>query len=285
MLLSLAGCTKKTNSDNGIVVENEKGKLLLKVVDKTTKKPLANAKIRILGITDTYKTDDKGLSPVINIYINRDYFKRYGEDLQKKAPSGTVTVIVSMDGYKEYISFNKPIYPGYTANNMTVEMTKPAKSDKQNYFAEACLPHEAWVQELVTYCASIKDINAGKGLNRVTVSVKNNNTKSIEGVMVFIPELGIKGMTDKNGKCVLNLDNFRDDRAIYPVKRQFSDYTIIAMKQDYATNVIFNAAVEDGKESLVSIKLSTSKSQDDITISHRPYEKEWIEKLITSYKE
>lgn len=287
MLCALfAGCSKDAGTSTIESTDNE-GKILVTVTDKSTKKPVVDAKIVIVGMESTYKTGQDGKSPAINLTVNRDFYKKYGSELAQKAPSGCVTVLVSKDGYKDYLVFNKAVYPGYSSNNLNVEMTKLSGKDNEKYTVDYQYPHELWLQELVQYCGSIKDEETGSGENKITINVKDQNSKALQDAYVSIPELGIKAKTDKTGNVVLNAAVSLNTLSIYPVKRDLSEYTIVVTKDDYVPSIIFNATSQEGKDTALNVNLKSSKAKDagKYTLSCSPYEKDWVDKLISNYEE
>lgn len=285
--MSIAGCSKKVNTDVQTEDIVEEGKMLITVVDNESKEPVGDAKIVIAGIDNFFKTDDKGQSPEITLKVNKDIFKKYGAELFKKAPAGTVTIFVTKDGYKDCIVFNRPVYPGYSANNVNIQMSKADKNDSENYMVDIQYPHNLWIKELVEYCRSIKDENDGGGENRISVSIKGSNSKAVEGASIFIPELGIKVISDKNGSGVLKPGPVTDMVDVYPVKQQLSGYTVVVDKEGYLPAVVFNVAAGAEKEGQLNVVLKPAKSGQDeeYTVSSQPYDKDWLDKIISSYKE
>ena len=284
-LITLFGCTKKTSSN--IVVENVNpdGKLTITVMDQSTKKPVSDAKIVIVGADNTYNTNDKGVSPEISLKINKDIYKKYGDTLLKTAPSGSATIIVFKEGYKDYVYFNKSIYPGNSSNNLKIEISKPVKNDSQKYVANIESPHDLWVQELIQYCKNVNQENQGIGENKVNINVKDSSSKAVEGASIIIPELGIKTVTDKNGKCTVKLDTLKVEIIVYPVKRQFSDVTIVTLKEGYLPAISFNTSINKDKENNINIALKPgSPDKSGYIVKVEPYEKEWVENLIGNYK-
>lgn len=281
-----AGCSNDTTSS---AVQNtaEEGKLQVTVVDKSTKAPISDAKVIIVGIDNSYKTDEKGKSPVISLEVNKDVYKKYGDALAKKAPSGSSTVLISKEGYKDYIIFNKAIYPGYSANNLNVQMTKLNVSDKDKYTIDYQYPHELWLEELLNFCGNIKDEGTGSGECSLKVSIKDQNATSVQDAVVSIPELNIKTKTDKSGNAAFVLPSTVDTATNYPVKRELSEYTVVVTKDGYVPSIAFNATTSTSSGNSMSITLKSSKAKDagKYSVSYNPYEREWIEKLINSYNE
>jgi len=284
--ISLFGCSKKTNSDVQITSDNLEGKIVVTIVDKSTKKPISDVKIIIMGNNDTYKTDDKGLSPDISLKISKNAYKKYGENLTRKAPAGVVTVLALKEGYKDYVIFNKSVYPGYASNRLNIELSKLAKSDKQKFTVDVEQPHEMWIQELISYCESVKDEKSGTGENKLTINVKDQKSKAIEGASVVIPELGIKGITDKAGNVALKPELGKEVTESYPVKKDFQEYTVVVMKEGYMHGVRFDAAVYNGKDNSVSIKLKpvSSTGAKGFVSESQPFDSIWVQKLIDNYK-
>lgn len=283
--MSVFGCTQKTSTVVQKTSEDNKGKLVVKVVDKSTKKPVNDAKVTIVGVDSVYKTDDKGLSPEIKLEVNKDFYKKYGEALSQKAPSGSATILVSKDGYKDYVIVNKAVFPGYASNNINIELPKLLKSDKQKYIVDVEYPHDTWIEELVQYCKVIKEPKEGSGDNKVAINVKDKNSKAVDGVSLVIPELGIKGVTDKSGKIILKpgagsagIDSVTKD--------SYCEYTIVALKEGYKPEIILSTAVYNNKDSNVNVVLKpdSDKGQGNFAVSHQTIDKAWIEKLIETHK-
>lgn len=277
------GCSKKNNTQVK-ADEDLKGKLIVTVVDKSTKKPISGAKIIVSGADDTYSTDDKGSTDEIQMSVNKDFYKKYGDSLTKKAPSGSATILITKDGYKDCIIFNKAIYPGRADNTMKVEMVKLSKTDKQNFVYSMECPHEVWVEELVDYCKDIKNQNAGSGQNKLIVSVKGQGSKAIEGASVIVPEMGLKTLTDKNGKTTLTPESLKDVLSLYPVVRESSEYTVVVIKDGYMPAVIFNTA-PSSKSLDVVLKPNKNTSETEVSVSCKADDASWVEKVINSMKQ
>ncbi|HBM79832.1 MAG: carboxypeptidase-like regulatory domain-containing protein [Clostridiales bacterium] len=282
-----SGCTKNTDSTNIQLENDEEGKILITVKDKSSQKPVSDANVIIVGMDDYFKTNDKGQSPEISLKINKDLYKKYGDTLYKKAPSGSATVIVSKDGYKDYILFNKPVYAGYSANNVNIQMSKSTDKDKGKYTIDVQYPHDLWVKELVAHCKEINGENAGNGEYKIGVGVKDANSKSLEGAFVTIPELGIKTKTDKSGKAVLKpgiIGNMADE---YPVKKDLNEYTVVIYKDGYVPSVVFSVSAGKNSDGKVDIKLKGSKdpANENCSVTYQPFDSEWISKVISAVKE
>lgn len=287
MCMSFTGCAKKTSTDVKDDEIIEQGKLLITVTDKATKKPVTDAKIVIAGLEDNYSTNDKGQSPEISLKVNKDIYKKYGAQLYKKAAAGSATIVVSKEGFKDYIMFNKPVYPGYSANNVNIQMEKSAKTGNENYVADIQYPHELWIQELVEYCKGIKEEKNGSGEYSISVNVKDSSSKPVADAFIAIPELGIKVLSDKDGKAMLKPAAVLEMSDVYPVKRQLNEYTVIVGKDGYITSVIFNVTAKEGKEGKVSAVLKTSKGQqpEEYSVSCQPYDQDWVVKVIGGLKD
>lgn len=279
-----SGCAKK-QSTQVKAAEDLKGKLVVTVVDKSTGKPISNAKIIISGVDDTYSTNEKGMSDEIEMRVNKDFYKKYGDSLTQKAPSGSATILITKDGYKDYIIFNKAIYSGRADNTMKIEMVKLLKSDKQKYVWCMECPHEVWVEELVDYCKNIKNQNAGSGQNKLTVAVKGQGSKAIDGASVIIPEMGIKVVTDKNGKATLKPEDSKDVMSLYPVVRESSKYTVVVIKNGYIIPVIFNTSPGGDKTLNVTLKKATDAAITEVSASCQRDDDSWVEKVISSMKQ
>jgi hypothetical protein len=281
----MAGCAEETSSN---VVQNsiEEGKLSITVTDKTTKKPVSDAQIFIVGVESSYKTDEQGKSPDIALKVNKDIFKRYGAELAKKAPAGCATIIVVKEGYKDQVVFNKAIYPGYSANRLNIQLSTPAKDDTDKFAVDYQYPHEQWIQELLQYCSTIKDGEAGNGENKLTITIKDQKSKAVQDAVVIIPEYNIKATTDKSGKVELNPPAAVDTLNAYPVQRDISEYTVIVSKEGYASSVVFNVTAGGEKDSSldITLKLAKDKTAREYSATYNPYEKEWVEKIIDNYK-
>lgn len=280
-----SGCTKKTSSNLQTTTENLDGKLVVTVYDKTTKKPITDAKIIVGGVANTYKTNEKGESPDITIKVNKDFYKRFGESLLRKAPSGSATILITKDGYKDYVLFNKAIYQGRAANTLKIEMTKLLKTDKQKYVDSIDYPHKEWVKELVDYCKNIKDEKAGSGQNMLNVVVKDQSSKAVDGAYVIIPELSLKVKTDKNGKGVLNPEDSKDVVSLYPVNKDISEYTVVVIKDGYTPIIMFNTQASKDKSLNITLKPDKDSTGNEFTISSQPNQQEWVEKVINALKQ
>lgn len=278
------GCSKQPGTEVKSV-KDLKGKLIVTVVDKSNKKPVSGAKIIVLGADDTYSTNEKGVSNEIEMNINKDFYKKYGDSLMKKAPSGSATILITKDGYKDCIIFNKSIYPGHSDNTLNVEMIKLSKDDKQKYVYSMDCPHEVWVGELVAYCKNISAKNAGSGRNKLSVTVKGKGSKAIEGASVIIPEMGLKATTDKNGKAALNPEDSKDVIGLYPVIRESSEYTVVVIKDGYVPSVTFNTPPIGNKALNVVLKTTKDNPNTEVSMSCQLDDASWVEKVINSMKQ
>lgn len=279
-----SGCAKKSNTQVK-AAEDLKGKLVVTVVDKSTGKTISGAKIIVSGTDDTYNTNEKGMSDEIEMKVNKDFYKKYGDSLAKKAPSGSATILITKDGYKDCIVFNRAIYSGRADNTMKVEMIKLSKNDKQKYVWCMECPHEVWVEELVGYCKNIKNQNAGSGQNKLTVAVKGQGSKAIAGASVIIPEMGLKVVTDKNGKATLNPVDSKDVLSLYPVSRESSKYTVVVIKDGYVIPVIFNTSPGSDKTLNVTLKAASDPTKTQVIASCQLDDDSWVEKVISSMKQ
>lgn len=284
LIISLAGCSKEASKDVQVVEKKAEGKLVVTVMDKSEKKPLSDAKI-VLMEGGTYITDDKGMSPEIVLEVNKDIYRKYGGDLWQKAPSGTVNIMISKDGYKDYVVFNKLVYPGYSSNMLNVEMEKLPKGGKPSYTVKIEQPHAMWIEELLAFCSEIEEESSGDGDGKATIVVKDQNSKAVEGASVVIPELGIKGLTDKNGNVVFNPNSDMEVFDIYPIKKDYMEYTVVAMKDGYIPDILFNASIYKEKDNNISMKINAAKEgQDGFTARYLPADEQWVLKIIDSYK-
>ncbi|HBM76238.1 MAG TPA: hypothetical protein DD429_11905 [Clostridiaceae bacterium] len=284
-----AGCTKKDSTDKQAEETQviEKGKLLITVSDKEYKEPIADAKIVIAGVEGFYKTDGKGQSPEIDLEINKDVFKKYGAELFKKAPSGMLTIFVTKDGYKDYIVFNRPVYPGYSANNVNIQMSKPEEGHSETYTLDIQYPDGIWINELVEHCRGIESEKNGAGENKIAVTVKDEKSNAIEGASVFIPELGIKVLSDKNGLSVLKPAAVTDIADLYPSMQQHQGYTVVVDKDGYMPAVVFDVTLGENKEGSATIVLKSAKAKgaEEYTATSQPYDKDWLSQVIASFHE
>lgn len=281
------GCSKKVSNDN-IIEDTEEGKLMVFVIDKTTKAPIKDVSIRILGDTLSYITNEKGLSSEITMNINKDIYKKYGSELYKKAPSGSCSVLLTKEGYKDYLVVNKQVYPGFSDNILKVELTKSSNSDKEKYNVDYQYPHEVWIQNLVDYCNEIKVNSEGNNEYKVNIVVKNQNSKPVQNALIYIPELKLRTQTDENGKAVLKPDNLVNTININnSIKNEAQDYTLIVNKENYKSAIIFNIKAPVDKDNNIGISLVEVKdnNQEKYTIGYQAYEQEVIDNFIKNLKQ
>ncbi len=289
-IILISGCTKKTVKTDADKQVTPKGKLVVTVIDKESKKPVDSAGITILGNDGFYKTDEKGRSPIINVDINKDIYKKYGEVLTKKASSGSCSILVTKEGYKDFIYFNKAVYQGEASNTLKIEManvnTKSQEKNDMDYTTFIEAPHSLWVQDLIMKCQDIKDVNQGKGQNQILINILDEKAKPIEGAFAVIPEQDLKVKSDKEGKCALKPDLSKAMNNMYTVKKEKGEVTIIVLKEGYVPFVLLDKPVEMGKDASIDIKLKPSKNKDreDYLMNIEPYDGEWVKKIIEAYK-
>ncbi|KPU43987.1 hypothetical protein OXPF_21520 [Oxobacter pfennigii] len=288
LTFSLFGCKDKTSSTSTsaeVAEEEVLGKLMVSITDKDKKSPISDAKIYIVGIENIYNTDASGRSPEISIKINKDMYKKYGGDLWQKAPSGSIALLVSKEGYKDYLVFNKAIYPGYAANTLKIQLSKTDKNSKSKFDVVVNNPHDVWVEELVAYCKTIQENKEGIGDCTASITINDSKSKAIEGATVVVPELGLKGITDKSGKISLKLNSDKDVYDIYPVKKDYMEYTVVAMKDGYVSGILFNAKVYKDKENNINIALTSAKAEDKASfeVVNQAPDDTWIKLLIDNY--
>lgn len=289
-IIFICGCTKKTVKTDADKHVTPRGKLVVTVIDKESKKPIDSAGIIILGNDGFYKTDEKGRSPIINVNVNKDIYKKYGEVLTKKAPSGACSILVTKEGYNDFVYFNKAIYPGEASNTLKIEMvnvnTKSQEKKDMDFIAFIEAPHSLWVQDLIKKCQDIKDENQGKGQNQILINILDEKGKPIEGAFAIIPEQDLKVKSDKEGKCVLKPDLSKSIDNMYTVKKEKCEVTIIVLKEGYAPFVLLDKPIEMGKDASIDIKLmpSKNKNREEYLMNIEPYDGEWVKKLIGVYK-
>jgi len=288
--MPISSCKKEEGIQTQIADEKLDGMLLVRVVDSSSKEPIDDAEIVVMDVDSIYKTNDIGFSPEIALEVNKSMYKRYGDELYEKVPSGCANVLITKEGYKDYLVLNKAIYPGSGPNFLQVEMIKHSEGDSKDYLVEQEGPHEVWIGELIDHCSKLAEGNTGDGDTEVTVNVLDGKSAPIEGAQVVIPELNIKATTDKAGKCVLNpviIDNEGNVAQEEMLESGEGVFTLVVIKEDFTPFVLFNVAMKNIIDNRIQVTLNqkTGEGEGDCVVSHYPLEEEWVEKVITSFKE
>ena len=88
----------------------ETAALTLRVLEGYTESPIENASVVVLETGKTYKTNEEGMTDVIEVPVIRD--TRYDAILEK--PWGEVSLIIYKDGFVPYALFYLQVLDGQT---------------------------------------------------------------------------------------------------------------------------------------------------------------------------
>jgi hypothetical protein len=119
--------------------------LTLRVLEGYTESPIADASVVVLETGKTYKTNDKGMTEVIEVPVIRD--TRYDSILQK--PWGEVSLIVYKDGFVPYALFYLQVLGGQTREGVKILLFEQGSTDSEEPFSIIEGPNRAWVDQLV----------------------------------------------------------------------------------------------------------------------------------------
>lgn len=119
--------------------------ICITVQDGFSDKPLKDSYVVIPELSQSFCTDAKGKTPVIDVPVNTD--ARFSKILPQ--PWGEITIIVYKDGYIPYALFHAQVLPGQVRNGPLI-MLFPAKVSGNNEpFSIIEGPLKPWVNELV----------------------------------------------------------------------------------------------------------------------------------------
>ncbi len=105
--------------------------------------PLANAKVTIVESGKTYSTDLKGYTPVMQV--------TFQETALTKTVDGNfsfVTVVVTRDGYVDYILYNCLIYKERMRSGPVITLFNTGESSAK-YISTVEVPPDEWTQEFL----------------------------------------------------------------------------------------------------------------------------------------
>lgn len=273
--------TRVTTSTNANVDIPAKQKVIVVAVDKETKSPVKDAKIYIVGHEQPYVTDEMGKTQEILVDLNKDYFKKYNDEVSNKMSSGFLNVVAKKDGYGKHLEIDHSVYPGNSAAVVKVEMVKGKKDT-----VKCNTPDVSYIENLVrSYEKFEGEQTRSDQAIKYNVSVVDEANKPLEGVKVVIPEAKITANTDKKGACEMGV--LYDDTSIvnFPVKKTYAEITILTYKDGYSSKALLKAQLnKDGKSNSITIKLSKAKKAKVEYEMVKPATK-WAQDMLNSYKE
>ena len=123
----------------------ETAALTLRVLEGYTESPIENATVVILETGKTYKTNENGLTDVIEVPVIRD--TRYDAILEK--PWGEVSLIVYKDGFVPYALFYLQVLAGQTREGVKILLFEQGRTDSGEPFSIIEGPNRVWVNQLV----------------------------------------------------------------------------------------------------------------------------------------
>lgn len=123
----------------------ETAALTLCVLEGYTESPIENATVVILETGKTYKTNENGLTDVIEVPVIRD--TRYDAILEK--PWGEVSLIVYKDGFVPYALFYLQVLAGQTREGVKILLFEQGSTDSGEPFSIIEGPNRVWVNQLV----------------------------------------------------------------------------------------------------------------------------------------
>ena len=123
----------------------ETAALTLRVLEGYTESPIENATVVILETGKKYKTNENGLTDVIEVPVIRD--TRYDAILEK--PWGEVSLIVYKDGFVPYALFYLQVLAGQTREGVKILLFEQGRTDSGEPFSIIEGPNRVWVNQLV----------------------------------------------------------------------------------------------------------------------------------------
>ncbi len=123
----------------------ETGKLIVRVEDGMSAKPLAGARVVVAETGKSYITDANGKTETITVPILRN------ENMSKVLPQpwGEITLIVYADGYLPYVLVHGMILPDQTRNGPDILMFRKENAESGQPFTIVEAPNKLWVNELI----------------------------------------------------------------------------------------------------------------------------------------
>lgn len=281
LILSTAGCFKKSETTSTELELNAKQKMIVVVVDKQTKAPVKDAKVCIVGDNTIYTTDEMGKTPEILVDINKDYFNKYVDEVANKMNCGFVNIVAIKTGYAKHMEMDYSLFPGNSTAIAKVEISKNKKIT-----SNCNMPDVNYIENLVKAYEKFE----GQGLKadnmiKYKVAVTDDAKKALEGVKLVIPEAKMVVSTNKKGIAEFEIPYDDTSYVNYPVKKDYGEITILAYKDGCSPRAIFRVHVnKDGKNNTMTIRMKKSeKPKIDYEIV-QPRDS-WIEQIINSYNQ
>jgi hypothetical protein len=272
---------RRVNTTNVNVDIPAKQKVIVVAVDKETKAPVKDAKIYIVGHEQSYVTDEMGKTQEILVDINKDYFKKYIDEVSNKISCGFLNIVVNKDGYGKHFEIDYSVFPGNSAALVKIELTKGKKDT-----VKCNTPDVTYIENLVRGYEKFEgeQTRSDQAL-KYKVTVVDEANKPLEGVKVVVPEAKITSNTDKKGSCEIGV--LYDDNSLinYPVKKTYGEITVLTYKDGYSSKALLKAHIsKDGKDNSITVKLSKAKKAKIEYELVKPGAK-WAQDIINSYKE
>lgn len=282
IVLSTAGCVKKTSETNVNIESANKQKIIVVVADKETKSPVKGANVYLLGDDNTYTTDDMGKTPEIDVELNKEYFKKYSEEISARMRSGFVTVAVVAEGYGKHLEVDYSVYPGDSIAIVKAEISKG-----KDYTVNANAPDISYVENLLkTYekYESKEMRSENENIVKYKISVTDEKNKPIEGVKVLVPEANALNNTDKNGICELNIPYIQENNMAYAVNKDYEEITVLVYKEGYLSKAVIKGHVATNeKANTLKIKMKKS-NKPGVECEVVEPSQAWVKGILDSYK-
>lgn len=281
IVISTSGCVKKTSETNVDTEVANTHKIIVVVADKETKSPVKGAKVYVLGNNVTYATDDMGKTPELDVELNKEYFKKYSEEISSRMRSGFVNVAVIANGYSKHLETDYSVYPGDSISIVRVELTKG-----NNYTVNSNAPDISYIENLLkTYEKyESKEVKA-ENMVKYKISIADDKNKPIEGAKVVIPEANAVNNTDQKGICEFNIPYLEENNMLYAVNKGYGEITVLVYKEGYLSKAVIRGHVSTNeKTNTMTVKMKkTNKPGVECNVV-KPAE-DWAKGILDSIKE
>lgn len=124
---------------------SQTAKVQFKVVEGFTEKALQDATVVVLDTNKSYKTDEEGLTPVIEVPVIRD--ERFESILEK--PWGEISAIVYKKDFIPYALFYLQVFKDKTRKGVKILLFKEGEITSTEPFSIIEGPNKLWVNELI----------------------------------------------------------------------------------------------------------------------------------------
>lgn len=281
IVFSTSGCLKKAELTNVDREANNTHKIIVVVVDKETKAPIKDARVYILGHSDTYTTDNMGKTPELDVELNKEYFAKYTDEMAGRMRSGFVNVGINAKGYSKHLETDYSVYPGDSISIVRVELTKG-----KSYTANSNSPDISYIGNLIKAYEKFESIEIkSENTIKYKVSVLDDKNKPIEGARVVIPEANGVNITDNKGNCEFNIPYIEANNITYPVNKGYGEITVLIYKEGYLSKAILRAQTRtNDKSNSIGIKIKKSNKPGVECEVVKPAE-EWVKGVLDSIKE